>query len=82
MSMMKCPNCDNLVDSDENPEICPKCEAELFPKVRREPPADFMERLAKDSESECDECGKAINDGMNCPDGSFICYECFNQGLH
>ena len=52
MSMVICKQCEALVDSDYHPETCPKCQGELFPKARKEPPADFMEQLERMSGNE------------------------------
>ncbi len=31
----------------------------------------------------CDDCGKDTgNEGVNCPDGYYICRECFDSGKH
>jgi hypothetical protein len=37
MSMMSCPSCSKLVDTDYHPESCPKCDKPLFKKRRRPP---------------------------------------------
>lgn len=37
----------------------------------------------RNSESCCEDCGDEVDeDGMNCPDGAFICRACFDAGHH
>ena len=39
----------------------------------------------RDDTDNCDECEQLVADhggGMSCPDGAYICRECFNAGKH
>lgn len=30
----------------------------------------------------CEECGEIPDTGISCPDGAFVCQQCFDQGAH
>ncbi len=40
-------------------------------------------KTAKQYYNMCDECGADTKgDGLSCPDGAYICRDCFDAGLH
>src|SRR4051812_31523263 len=39
-------------------------------------------KLALAEEDRCDDCNEIASEGLNCPDGTFICYSCFENGAH
>lgn len=49
---------------------------------RKRPLHGYPVPVYEDPVSVCDDCGAEVEDGMECPDGAFVCHECFNNGAH
>lgn len=53
MSVMLCPNCDELVDTDYHPEDCPNCNKELFESYKKDLQFElWYEKMVKETKDE------------------------------